>query len=102
MGGKANNQEVAVPLRQNRELEIADSYLRRVVRGCVLEVVFLVDKRWQLQDSFKPKRFARSAETCTRSISGKGRLNTRILCTELTYTGCRNILDLITITLALS
>ena len=40
MGGKANNQEVAVPLRQNRELEIADSYLRRVVRGCVLEVVF--------------------------------------------------------------
>ena len=37
---------------------------KHVVLGCVFEVVFLVDKRWQGQDSFKPKRFGRSAETC--------------------------------------
>ena len=75
---------------------------KHVVLGCVFEVVFLVDKRWQGQDSFKPKRFGRSAETCTRSISGKGRLNTRILYIKLTYTRCRNILEFITITLGLS
>lgn len=70
---------------------------KHVVLGCVFEVVFLVDRRRQGQDSFKSKRFGRSAETCTRSISGKGRLNTRILYITLTYTRCRNILEFITI-----
>lgn len=75
---------------------------KHVVLGCVFEVVFLVDKCWQGRVSIKSKRFGRSAETCTRSISGKGWLNTRILYITLTYTRCRNILEFITITLALS